>query len=53
MNKNYVSPKAEIKKFISEDVITTSGTGTNKLTALATKTFNVADSDAKWGDAVK
>ena len=51
--KNYTCPKAEIKKFVCEDVITTSGTTTNPLTALATKTFSNADANAKWSDQVK
>ena len=48
----YIKPNAEIKKFISEDIITTSGTTNNPLTALATKTFSVSDANASWGDKV-
>jgi len=49
----YIKPNAEIKKFISEDIITTSGTTVNNpLTALATKTFSVSDANASWGDKV-
>jgi len=54
MNKKYVSPYAEVKNFITEDVIASSGVNNkDKLTAMALKSFNVADSDAKWGDVVK
>ena len=50
----YTCPKAEIKKFISEDVITTSGTTVNNpLTKVASKTFNVADANVSWNDIVK
>ena len=50
MNKNYESPKAEIRNFISEDVVTTSGTGgTGSLTVItATKTFANRDANVKW-----
>ncbi len=49
MNKNYESPKAEIRNFISEDVVTTSGTGgTGSLIVTATKTFANRDSNVKW-----
>ena len=47
----YESPKAEIKRFISCDVITTSGTvSNNPLTALASKTFTVSESNVSWND---
>lgn len=49
MNSNYVSPKVEIKNFILEDVITASGTNT-KLTAVTSRTFNVADHDVSWSE---
>lgn len=50
MNKNYVSPKAEVNKFVSEDVITTSGTTNNPLTAVASKTFTVSEANVSWND---
>lgn len=54
MNKNYICPKAEVKSFASEDVITTSGTvSNNPLTAVATKTFNVSEANVSWKDQVK
>ena len=49
MNKNYESPKAEIRKFISEDVVTTSGAGgTGSLIVTRTKTFANRDANVKW-----
>lgn len=51
MNKKYVSPKAEIKKFMAEDVITASGTNT-KLTAFASKTFSTSEANTSWNDRV-
>ena len=53
MNKNYVSPKAEVKCFVTENVIAASGTGTNtRLTAINSKTFSVGDSNVSWKDIV-
>ena len=53
MNKKYVSPYAEVKNFVTEDVILTSGTGTNtRLTAINSKTFSVGDSNVSWKDIV-
>ena len=51
--KNYTCPKAEIKKFVCEDVITTSGTTTNPLAALASKSFANSDANVSWKDIVK
>ena len=48
----YIKPNAEIKKFISEDVITTSGTTNNPLTALTSKAFTVSDANVSWKDKV-
>lgn len=49
----YESPKAEITNFMSEDVVTTSGTtANNPLTAVATKAFNVSDANVSWKDKV-
>ena len=50
--KTYISPKAEVKNFVSEDVITTSGTTVNPLTALATKTFSNSQANVSWNDKV-
>ena len=49
---NYIKPNAQIKKFVSEDVITTSGTSVNPLTALASKTYSNADANKSWNDKV-
>ena len=51
--KRYENPNAQIKNFVSEDVITTSGTIVNNpLNKVASKTFNVADANASWKDKV-
>ena len=46
MKKHYISPKAEIKTFESEDIITTSGV--NTITSLQTKAFSVSDANTTW-----
>ena len=46
--KTYTCPKAEIKNFVSENVIAASGVAQNPLTALATKTFSVSDANVSW-----
>ena len=49
----YTCPKAEIKKFISEDVITTSGTTVNNPLKLAsTKSFLNSDANVSWKDKI-
>ena len=51
--KTYIKPNAQIKNFISEDVITTSGVNnTNPLTAIATKTFSNSHANVSWNDKV-
>jgi len=51
--KNYKKPNVQIKKFISEDVITTSGVASNNpLTALTSKAFSVSESNVSWNDKV-
>lgn len=46
---NYVSPRAEVKKFIAEDVITSSGVNDKKsLTAIAMKTYSNSDANVSW-----
>ena len=50
--KKYENPNAEIKNFVSEDVIATSGTTVNPLTALATKTFSNSQANVSWNDKV-
>ena len=53
MNKKYVSPRAEVKNFASEDVILTSGVNNNdKLTAMALKSFSNADANVSWKSKV-
>ena len=48
---NYIKPNAEIKKFISCDVITTSGTQVNNPLKLApTKSFLNSDANVSWND---
>ena len=51
MNKIYEAPKAEINNFITEDVITTSGT--NSLTAAGAKTFSASDANTTWSAGLK
>ena len=51
--RNYIKPNAEIKKFISEDVITTSGTQVNNPLKLAsTKSFLNSDANVSWKDKI-
>lgn len=50
--KNYVKPKAQIKNFVSENVIAASGVGANPLTAIASKTFSVSDANVSWKSKV-
>ena len=55
--KNYTKPNAEIKNFISEDIVTTSGTTVNPtpnpLTVLASKGFSNSEANVSWKDIVR
>ena len=57
MNKNYISPKAEIKSFACEDVITASGVNVtpnpNPLAVLQAKNFANSDANVSWKDIVR
>lgn len=50
MNKNYKSPKATINKFVSDDIITTSGTTNNPLMAVTAKSFSNSDANVSWNN---
>lgn len=52
MNKNYVSPHAEIKNFMCENVIAASGVNNNPLKNKAMKEFSVSDADVSWKSKV-
>lgn len=51
--KTYKSPKAEIKSFISEDVITTSSAQVNNpLKTASAKAFLNSDANVSWKDKI-
>ena len=52
MNKNYVSPCAQVTNFMSENVIATSGVTNNTLTALEKVNFANSHANVSWNDKV-
>ena len=50
--KTYISPKAEVKNFVSESVIATSGVNNSPLTALEKVNFANAHANVSWKDKV-
>ena len=52
MNKNYVSPKAEVKCFMVEDVIAASGVTTNPLIAKTSISFTNSQANVSWKDKI-
>ena len=53
MNKIYTSPYAEIKSFITEDVIASSGVNNKEsLVAIAMKTYSNSDANVSWNSKI-
>ena len=52
MNKNYVSPHAEVKSFMVEDVIAASGVTNSTLTALEKVNFANSHANVSWKDKI-
>ena len=50
--KTYTSPKAEIKRFISENVIAASGVTTNPLIAKTSISFTNSQANVSWKDKI-
>ena len=49
---NYIKPNAQIKKFVLEDVILTSGVSTNPLTKVDLKSFLNSEANVSWKDKI-
>ena len=51
--RKYENPKAEIKNFVSENIITASGVSNSPLVAEKSKVFAVSEANVSWNSKVE